>query len=312
VRRLSLAAAALCAALFSASAGVGAAAPCPPLEYPASVQSAAAALGQTPPDIAGAASTLQELIRTYPETEPTLSPVLSQLQATPPQTGDAQTRLETIAGALALPRGSTCNADQRPARSALNGVYQSPVFANLDRKPVGPNPISQFLAWLGSLLHDLTGHLGAAGSIALGAALLAAALLLAAWRLRGILGARPLRLASEREPESGDPDREWSLAERAAARGDYREAVRRAFRSALLSIAIRGRLSVDPSWTTHELLAATRGDAGLLAALAPAAELFDRAWYSGTTVGASDWQRARGRCDGVRRLARSGAAVTHS
>lgn len=307
MRRLSPLLGALFSALFWAAPTAAAATPCPPLDYPAGLQSAAAQLAQTPPDVAGATSTVQQLISTYPEVKPVLSPVLSQLQASPPQSDGARTRLDTIAATLELPHGSTCNADQRPARSQLNGVYQSPVFANLDRKPAGPNPISQFLSWLGSLLSGISGHLGPAGSIALGATLLAAALALAAWRLRGVLGARPARAADEREPDSGDPEREWRLADRAAERRDYREAVRRAFRSALLMVAIRGRLAVDPTWTTHELLAATRGDAGLLATLAPAAQVFDRAWYSGALVSEADWQQARARCDAVRRLAGSGA-----
>jgi hypothetical protein len=95
------------------------------------------------------------------------------------------------------------------------------------------------------------------------------------------------------------------MAEASARQGDHRQAVRRAFRSALLSVAVRGRLMVDPSWTTHELLAATRADAALLTALAPAAASFDRAWYSGAAVTASDWDEARARCEAVRSLARS-------
>ncbi|MGH7687266.1 MAG: DUF4129 domain-containing protein, partial [Candidatus Dormibacteria bacterium] len=78
---------------------------------------------------------------------------------------------------------------------------------------------------------------------------------------------------------------------------------------ALLTVAERGRLAVDPSWSTHELLAATRGDAGLLAALAPAAALFDRAWYSGAAVTEADWEQARERCAALRRLARARVQV---
>jgi len=82
--------------------------------------------------------------------------------------------------------------------------------------------------------------------------------------------------------------------------------VRRAFRSALLAVARRGRLPVEASWTTRELLARAAGDADLLAALAPAAASFHRAWYSGAPVTEADWMVARDRCAAVRRL--SGAA----
>lgn len=310
MRRLWPAPLVVCLVLGWTASGAAAAPACPPLDYLAGIAQAQAALATAPPDTAAATALVQQLSSSYPAARPVLGEVLGPLQASPPQAAAARARLNTIARTLALPRGSTCSADQRPARSALDGVYRSPVFANLDQKPPGPNPLGQFLAWLSSLLRGLTGALGPAGSIALGAALLAGALALAAWRLRGMLGGRPARMPTPEESGGGDPERAWALAEAAAARGDHREAVRRAFRSALLTVAARGRLVVDPCWTTHELLAATRSDAGLLAALAPAAALFDRAWYSGGAVSEADWLQARERCRTVRELARSGPPVT--
>ena len=309
MRRLGLAVLAAIVVALGAGTVAAAAAPCPPLDYLAGLNRAQAALLATPPDVATAVTQLVQLEQAYPPAAATLAGPLDALRATSPRVADARSRIDTIAGTLALPRGSTCNADQRPARSALNGVYQSPVFANLDHKAPGQNPIGQFLQWLSSLLRNVTGALGPAGSIALGAVLVGGALALAAWRLRRVLGSRPVRLAAAREAESDDPDREWARASDAASRGDYREAVRRAFRSALLTVADRGRLAVDPSWTTHELLAATRGDGGLLAALAPAAAVFDRAWYSGAPVTEADWEQARERCAALRRLARARAQV---
>jgi hypothetical protein len=280
-----------------------------PTGYLTSIADAQSALNVMPPDTAGAVAALQRTITAYPTSQFALEPVLQRLTATPPQDDQAKAMLDSIASTLALPPGTTCNADQRPAISTLHGVYASPVFANLDRKPAGPNPITQFLSWLASLLHRITGALGPAGSIAVGAVLLAAALAFAAWRLRGVLGSRAAQVTAGPEPDTTDPSREWTLAAAAAGRSDFREAIRRAFRSALLMVALQGRLAVDPSWTTHELLAATVGDARLLAALAPAADLFDRAWYSGEVVTGADWEQARVRCQAVRELARSRAPV---
>ena len=290
--------------------GVSAQTGCP-VGYLAAVSSAESALSATPPDTANAIAALQRALVTY-SAESVLRPVVIELQATPPETALAETRLDTIAATLALPQGSTCTADQRPALSTLHSVYASPVFANLDHKPAGPNPVSQFLSWVVSairwLLSHLTGTLGTGGTIALGAVLLGIALALAAWKLRGVLGGRVASMTARFEPDTTDPNREWDLAGAAARRGEYREAIRRAFRSALLTVANQGRLAVDPAWTTHELLAATVGDAGLLAALAPAAALFDRAWYSGDPITAADWEQARTRCKAVRDLARSRVA----
>lgn len=294
---------------LSAPAGAAAQTGCP-VGYLAAVSSAESALAATPPDTAGAVAALQRALAAYPSAS-VLGQVSGELQTTPPQTAAAKAWLDTIASTLALPPGTTCTADQRPALSTLHNVYASPVFANLDHKPAGPNPVSQFLSWLASairwLLSHLTGALGTGGTIALGTVLLGIALTLAAWKLRGVLGGRVASMSAGVEPDTNDPNREWDLAGAAARRGDYREAIRRAFRSALLTVADKGRLAVDPAWTTHELLAATVGDAGLLAALAPAAALFDRAWYSGDLVTAPDWEHAKARCQAVRDLARTRA-----
>ena len=312
MKRLCAVLAAAILAVLWTPAAVSAQTGCP-VGYLAAVSSAESALSVTPPDTAAAVSALQRALAAY-SAESALRPVITELQATPPETPLAKTRLDTIAGTLALPQGSTCNADQRSALSTLHNVYASPVFANLDHKPAGPNPVSQFLSWLMSairgLLSHLTGALGTGGTIALGAVLLGVALGLAAWKLSGVLGGRVASMSAGVEPDTTDPNREWDLAGAAARRGEYREAIRRAFRSALLTVANQGRLAVDPAWTTHELLAATVGDAALLAALAPAAALFDRAWYSGDPITAADWEQAKARCKAVRELARSRVAAS--
>ena len=114
----------------------------------------------------------------------------------------------------------------------------------------------------------------------------------------------PARLAEERAERGTDPDAEWRLALAAAQRGEYREAIRRAFRSALLDAAGRGRLNADTSWTTRELLASIQADPALRAAVLGAAAEFDYAWYSGRPSDAASWEQARVRCDAVRTLAR--------
>ena len=310
-RRCGLLAAAILMTL-STPAGAAAQTGCP-VGYVATLGDAQAALSATPPDTAGAITALHRALNTYPSSQAVLGPVLRGLQSAPSQVAAAKARLDTIAQTLALPHGTTCTADQRPALTTLHNVYSSSVFANLDHKPAGPNPISQFLSWLASavrwVLGHLSGALGTGGTIALGGVLLAAALAVAAWKLRGVLGGPMASMGVELVADTIDPNREWDLAVAAARRGEHREAIRRAFRSALLTVAHQGRLAVDAAWTTHELLAATVGDAGLLAALAPAAALFDRAWYSGDPVTAADWEQAKARCKAVRDLARSRVAA---
>ena len=301
-----LLAAGLLAALLAVSWPLAASAQgsCAALQYLDGLRQARSDLAATPANILAAATVVRGLIASSPDSTRTLRPVVDDLEATPPDVTDAAAALGALAGGLALPPGSVCNADQRPARAALSQVYASRVFAGLDYQPA-PSLLSRILDFLGSLFSRAGRFLGTAGSIAVGVGVLLVALLIAAWRLRGLLGDRAASVVQEPAGDTDDPRQELRAAHRAAERGEYREAIRRAFRAALLEIARTGRLAVDASWTTHELLRAARGDAALMAALAPAAADFDRAWYSGGTVSAADWERARDRCAAVRGLARS-------
>jgi len=231
-----------------------------------------------------------------------LGPVLGDLDATPPDLADATRRLAALTDVLDLPPRSGCRLDARPAQDALHRVYASRVFANLDKG----EPRS-FLDEVGAaVLRALGGIAARLDPRAL--AYLVALLLL----VLGALGVRAWRrlpallvpaVRTEPPGSGSDADQEWAAALAAAATGDRREAVRRAFRSALLSVMLRGRLQIDPSWTTGQLLARAAGDADLVAALAPAAASFDRAWYSGIPVSMGDWEQARARCQAVRELA---------
>jgi hypothetical protein len=290
--------------VFTATGTVASAAACPAVQYIDSLRRVDAALSSTPPDVAAATTQLRAVMQTYASATQTLEPALVDLQAPSPDVADAHSTLDADIRAIALPAGAVCNTDLQPAHAALHQVYASPVFAGLDHNQQ-LSLLDEIGQWIASLFQRAGRALGPTGSILLGAVVLAAVLALAAWRLRGMLGAKAARLREEPAGDTDDPGREWSLAGRAAARGEYREAIRRAFRSALLDVLRRGRLPVDPSWTTHELLGAARADPALLAALAPAADSFDHAWYSGEPVGAGDWELARNRCAAVRTAARS-------
>jgi hypothetical protein len=233
---------------------------------------------------------------------PALAPVIADLESG--QVGDAQARLLATATALQPPGAGGCASPSTGAtRRALSGVYASPAFANLDQ-PSSPSWAQRLIDAISSFLQRLEGALGPAATIALVAILLGALIGLAAWRFRQVMGAgREATIRPEGEPPPPiDPDAEWARAEAAAREGDFREAVRRAFRSVLLSLSLRGRLAVQSAWTTPELLAHAGGDAELAGRLAPAAAAFDRAWYSSAPVGPEDWEGARERCAALRAL----------
>ncbi len=269
--------------------------------YVGLVDRAAADLEAVPPDLPGALAALAEARRLAPSPGTALGAVGADLARRPPDLGDAVTRLRSIGAVLTLPENAA-PGDDAAARQRLDDVYRRPAFARLDQ-PHNPSFLSQLFDGLRRLAGGVGGALGPVGSVVAGAAVLLVAVVLGLRLVRGAAGRRLRRVPEERREAGADPEAEWSAALAAAAAGDHREAVRRAFRSALLSVALRGRLPLDPSWTTRELLARAAGDADLVGALAPAAAAFDRAWYSGDAVGEADWLVARDRCAAVRRLA---------
>jgi Domain of unknown function (DUF4129) len=309
VRRL-LGAGVICVALMAgavpAAAPAQAAGPCVTLEYLSLLGRAESALSAVPAQPPAALTAVTEAQGLAPSSSSELAPIIAGLTASPPDVSGSRQRIDLIVTTLALPAGSACNVDSRVAENVLHQVYASPVFADLDQnKP--PSIFEQIGAAINWILSHLFGLLGSGGSILLGLLVLGAIAAFVIYRLRGVAGG-PRALGSDEPATSGDdPDHEWELALAAAQRRDHREAIRRAFRSALLEVADR-RAHLDRAWTTRELLATLSVDAELLAVVAPAAASFDRAWYGGAPVGAADWDIARARCEAVRRVARRAGA----
>lgn len=300
--RAGVAAAIITVPLLYGPATPARAASCPALSYQAGLVAAATALEAVPAGVATARSDVAGLLGADPSRAIALQPVLDDLSSAPPQLDDARMRLEAMSATLAYPSNSTCNYDGTAARNTLHGVYASPDFRHLDDSNQ-PGFIDAILNFLGNLLGRIAGGLGAAGGIAVTLGVLGLAALLAWRRWHGSAASRGARI-DEPAAAGDDPDAEWRAAERAAAAGDHREATRRAFRSALIEVALRSRVHLDAAWTTRELLARCDGDGDVLAALAAAASLFERAWYGGRAVTAGDWDLAAERCATVRRLAR--------
>lgn len=285
-----------------AIAAPAAASACPALDYQATLAAAAASLHAAPPDVAGALRDVTGLLARDAGRGQVLAPIVADLAAVPAQLTDSRLRLDSISAALAYPPGSTCNEDSSAARSTLHDVYAAPALRHLD-DATQPNFIDSALRFLAGPLGRAAGALGLLGGLALAVLLLGLATALAWRRWRASAASRPAVAAEPSEP-GDDPEAEWVAAERAAEAGQYREAVRRAFRAGLVDVAIQGRVRLDASWTTRELLARCSADGETLAALAAAATLFDSAWYSGRPVMRQDWDLAAERCRALRTLAR--------
>ncbi len=311
MRRLIAGTVAGLALLSGGSAGgapVVAAPPCVTLAYLALLDRAEAALAAAPAQTAPALAALDEAEQLAPSAGPDLRPIIAGISGTPPDLTGSHQRLATIASTLSLPSGSVCDVNSQVSMNLLQQVYSSSVFDDLDQ-----NQQSSLLERIGAainwLLAHLFGLLGTGGSIAVGLLVLAAILAFVAYRVRGVAATRRAATVEEPSTAGDDPDHEWRVALAAAQRGDHREAIRRAFRSALLEVAGR-RARLDRAWTTREMLATLSADADLLAVLAPAAASFDEAWYSAEAVGPAEWDVARTRCEAVRRVAHHGASAT--
>jgi len=325
VKRFRLLAACLAAPAVFISVAVGAqrvsaaTGDCVAVDYSAGLTQADRLLHASPPRPAQARMVLTALGVANPPAHAILDPIIADLGAAHPDISDAEQRLDPLSATLALPAGSTCHLDSGAARGLLHDVYASNVFANLDQniEPSVLGRIGQGVLWVLAHIGDafrwlvshVNGALGVPGTLALGLLILLVAVSLAVRRLRAAQSAAPARPGAEPATSGTDPEAEWKIGALAAARGDYREAIRRAFRSALLQAVDRGRLHVDVAWTTRELLASVSADGDLLAVLAPAAASFDHAWYSGEAIGADEWERARERCAAVRDVARGRRAA---
>ena len=294
---------ALMTVVASGSAQVTAATTCLTTAYIGLLDQADAALASVPAQPVAALTFVTQAEDLAPSTAPVLGPLISGLTSTPPDVSATRQGLDLLTRTLALPTGSACDVDSQAAQNVLHSVYSSSVFADLDQKPT-PSIFQQIGAAISWVLSHLYGLLGNGGSIILGLLVLAAIVAFVLYRVRGVAGGRSAAARAEPATAGDDPEQEWRMALAASQQGNYREAIRRAFRSALLDVTGR-RARIDRAWTTREMLATLSGDADLLAAIAPAAAAFDKAWYGAEPVVAADWEVARARCEAVRRVARA-------
>lgn len=314
-RGVALAAVAAVALLGGSSIAAGAQAtpaPTPGVEFVAALHDALDALpaATTVPQRDPALDRVRAPLRLARELAPSptaVDAILADADSDPVDVSAMRQHLQTLIAAVELPPHSGAE-DPAGARSALHDVYAQGQFAGLGKRPGSNDLFSRIGNALVSFFRWLAGHtvgaLGLVPTLVITGLIIAAVITFVVLSLKRSGTARlGGRLDGPSLPRGVDADDEWRLAAAAAARGEHRDAVRHAFRSALLAVAEKGRLQVDASQTTAELLARARGDADLVAALAPAADCFERAWYSGRPVSAQEWEVARERCLAVRALA---------
>lgn len=308
MRRIGVALVAVLLALTGEAGAVPArAAGCTAATYVGLLRDSLDALTASPPDYLRARAPLDQILvddtsyRQMP-VHVEIGPILSDLDASPANTSDAIARLQAVTSALSVPPGAACSADQSAARDQLHRIYNGPAFAGLDATPQ-PSILERIGRAISDAVSSVIQGVGGGPILVLLALIVGLVLALVVRRLMSSSrqGA-PVEAPEALHGVSDDPDVEWAAAYAAAAAGEYREAIRRGFRSALLALALRGRLRVNPAWTTRELLGRASSDSQLMGLLAAAAAEFDRAWYSGAAVDADDWERTRAQCAAIRAL----------
>jgi hypothetical protein len=195
-------------------------------------------------------------------------------------------------GRLRLARAQLAAAerDDAAARLArLRAVLARHEFAELYRAPSLWERLWEWLrAWLPRLRPGAGGGMsevvaeGVAWAVATAGGL-AVAVVLSYWLhglLTGIVAdaeARRRQAAGEAEPATAAAARRQALA--LAGAGNYRQAVRQLYLSALLHLEERGVVRADRSLTNREYLAQVRDDPATRAHLQPVVQTFDEVWY---------------------------------
>ena len=123
-----------------------------------------------------------------------------------------------------------------------------------------------------------------------------------------------LRLVPESDgPAAGTASaRDWQLwladARRAAAAGEWREAIHFVYWAAISRLESRRLWPADRARTPREYLALVTADDPRRAGLATLTGSFERTWYGGRTAGESDYRKAEKLADGL--ISGGGAADT--
>ena len=213
-----------------------------------------------------------------------LAPLLGTAADPVPTVDEATARLTVV-----IDQVSAVNGDSTAAQLALlSSIYEQAAF--IQRESLW----QRFWRWLRNWLPDLSANEGTApndwmtfgsyllGYLIIGIAIILLIYLLSIWLqnlLGGFLGGanRGRRLTPDGELLNAAEAKEQ--ADQLARSGSFREALRRLYLSALLTLDERNLLHYDRSNTNREVLATVRNNPALYQQLQPVVETFDDVWY---------------------------------
>jgi len=211
---------------------------------------------------------------------------------------DAETRL---AQDLAQTSGSTASAPARDReRAALHQVLAGREFRNLEETTAKDTVLEKLGTWLNQVFEGaakLTAHAAWVGRAIVWGFILTVCVGLA-WLLIQLARKGRIRLA----PESGGPApgaasaRDWQLwledAHKAAAAGQWREAIHFVYWAAISRLEARRLWPADRARTPREYLALVAAADPRRAGLATLTGSLERFWYGGRLADESDYRNA--------------------
>jgi hypothetical protein len=240
-----------------------------------------------------------------PAEEPTLSPkptTSELLQA-------AQLRLtQDIAQADSVASGPPAAAlDYSQERNTMKQVLAGRDFRNLEPPTRRDSFLEKLSEWLNRFFEGLAklhANTAWAGRVIVWSFILAVCVGLA-WGLLQLERNWRIRLVPESDsPAAGAASaRDWQLwladARRAAAAGQWREAIHCVYWAAISRLESRRLWPADRARTPREYLALVTADDPRRAGLATLTGSFERTWYGGRRAGESDYLQAEKLADGL-------------
>jgi hypothetical protein len=260
---------------------------------------------------------VKDTAKTKPAATPPVKPVIgtSEEESTrPPQptTSEllqaAETRLtQQIAQAdEAAVASPVAPPDHAPERNTMRQVLSGRDFRNLESPTVQDTAMEKLGEWLNRIwshLAKLQVRVAWVGSVLVWGFILAVCLGLA-WGLLQLERRWRIRLVPESVPAAGAASaRDWQLwlddARRAAAAGQWRDAIHFLYWAAISRLESRRLWPADRARTPREYLALVSAEDPRRTGLAQLTGSFERTWYGGRTAGESEYLQAEKLADGL-------------
>jgi hypothetical protein len=202
---------------------------------------------------------------------------------------------------------ATATADHAQERSTMKQVLSGRDFRNLEAPTVRDWLLEKLSEWLNRFIESIAKlHASSvwAGRVMVWGFILAACVGLA-WGLLQLERRWRIRLVPESDgPASGAASaRDWQLwladARRAAAAGQWREAIHCVYWAAISRLESKRLWPADRARTPREYLALVAQEDPRRSGLATLTGSFERTWYGGRTAGESDYLQAEKLADGL-------------